>query len=323
MHQLTQGKVRYESQMSATSPHIEAPTSCGTIPHVCVCTCTYKRPEWLQRLLEKIEQQETNGSFTFSIVVADNDANRSAEPLVSAFAARSRVGIVYCCEPVQNIALVRNRALANARGEYIAFIDDDEFPTEHWLANLLSCCVDKGVAGVLGPVRPHFDDRPPDWLIKGGFCERAEHPTGTKMPWGQSRTGNVLFQRSIIQDISDPFRAQFGTGGEDQDFFRRMNEKGCTFIWCNEAVVYETVPPSRWTRSYMFKRAMLRGRNVLKHPRRLRLVTQSLVALPVYSLILPITFLLGQHVFVKVGIRFCDHFGRLLTVLRLNPIDQR
>jgi succinoglycan biosynthesis protein ExoM len=293
-------------------------------PHICVCTCTYKRAQMLERLLEKVDQQESNGAFTFSIVVADNDSARSAEPVVSAFAARSRMQVVYCYEPVQNIALVRNKAIDNAQGDYIAFIDDDEFPTEHWLANLLKSCVNYSAAGVLGPVRPHFDHPPPDWLIKGKFCERREHSTGTGMAWNQSRTGNVLFRRSILQGIGDPFRAEFGTGGEDQDFFRRMNERGCRFVWCNEAVVFETVPPARWTRSYMFKRALLRGRNGLKHPTgRAKLVAQSLVAVPIYSLLLPVTLLFGQHVFVMYGIRFCDHFGRLLTLAGVNPINER
>ena len=36
--------------------------------------------------------------------------------------------VKYCVEPRQNIALARNKALQNAEGDLIAFIDDDEFP---------------------------------------------------------------------------------------------------------------------------------------------------------------------------------------------------
>src|SRR5688572_11748429 len=238
----------------------------GRSQHICVCTCTYRRPELLRRLLEKLEHQATGGLFTFSAVVADNDAMRSAESVVMEIASRSRIQIIYCSEPRKNIALVRNRALEHARGDFIAFIDDDEFPADDWLAQLFATCESSSASGVLGPVRPHFDRPPPDWLLKGRFCERPEHKTGTVMEWIQCRTGNVLFRRSILEDAVPPFREEFGTGGEDQDFFRRMGEKGFIFVWCNEAIAYETVPPGRWTRSYMFKRALLRGRNVLKHP---------------------------------------------------------
>src|SRR5687768_17382385 len=108
----------------------------GQPPHICVCTCTYKRPEMLRRLLETLERQQTDDVFSFSIVVADNDATRSAENVVSAFASRSMLRVVYCCEPTQNIALVRNRELANSSGDYIALLDDDEFPTDRWLRSL-------------------------------------------------------------------------------------------------------------------------------------------------------------------------------------------
>src|SRR5208283_4072079 len=98
------------------------------LPHISVCTCTYKRPRLLQRLLEKLAGQETGGSFTYSIVVADNDAAESAKTVVSGFQRSATVPLQYCVEPRQNIALTRNKALENSDGDFVAFIDDDEFP---------------------------------------------------------------------------------------------------------------------------------------------------------------------------------------------------
>jgi succinoglycan biosynthesis protein ExoM len=160
--------------------------------------------------------------------------------------------------------------------------------------------------------------------LRGRFCERPEPPTGTVIHWTKSRTGNVLFRRAILQGMPEAFRPEFGTGGEDQDFFMRTNRRGCVFVWCNEAVAYETVPPSRWTRSYMLKRALLRGNIVLKHSAgRNLLIAKSLAAVPAYSLILPVAWLMGQHVFMKYGIKFCDHLGRLLALFGLNPVNER
>jgi glycosyltransferase involved in cell wall biosynthesis len=278
----------------------------------------------LRRLLERLEQQRTEGRFTFSIVVSDNDANRSSQPVVTAFSAASSVEIVYTCEPRQNIALARNEALRHARGAFVAFIDDDEFPKDDWLTAMLQACESYGASGVLGPVRPHFDEPPPHWIIKGRFCERPEHETGAVMAWQESRTGNLLFRRNIVDGVEEPFDAAFGTGGEDVDFFIRMTKQGCVFRWCNEGVVYETVPRERWTRRYMLKRAMLRGRNILKLPvDRAGLLARSLVAAPLYLVMLPVTLLLGQHVFMKYCIKFCDHAGRILSAMRLNPVRER
>jgi succinoglycan biosynthesis protein ExoM len=292
--------------------------------HISVCICTFARPLWLQRLLETLERQQTASNLTFSIVVADNDACRSAEEVVTSFASRATVAIKYCHESARNIALARNKALDNADGEFIAFIDDDEFPADDWLSRLVEACDNYRSAGVLGPVRPHFEETPPSWLIRGRFCERPEHATGTVMKWNASRTGNLLFRRSILKGISEPFDPAFGTGGEDQDFFRRMEKRDCVFVWCNEAIVYETVPPARWTRTYMFKRALLRGRNVIKHRgARARLLVTSAIAAPAYSLLLPLTLPLGHHVFLKYAIKLCDHLGRLLASVGINPVIER
>ena len=292
--------------------------------HVSVCICTFKRPRLLARLLRELERQDTGGRFTFSVVVADNDRSESGRQTVAGFASRSTIDVGYCVEPRQNIALARNRSIALARGNFIAFIDDDEFPTTTWLRDMLDACLRLGVVGVLGPVRPHFEQPPPAWIVRGRFCERPEYPTGREMDWDECRTGNVLFRRSMLDGESMPFREEFGNGGEDKDFFMRMMRKGYIFCWCNEGVAYETVPDDRWRRSYMLKRALLRGKNILKHPTgRARILATSVVAVPVYCLMLLPTLILGQHYFMKYCIKLGDHLGRLLAFAQINPVSER
>src|SRR5689334_633585 len=145
------------------------------LPHIAVCICTFKRGELLEQLLTKLGSQETGGLFSFSIVVADNDASRSAEAVVSKLAAASPVPIKYCVEPRQNIALARNQVVANADGDYIAFIDDDEWPLTDWLIRLFQTTEKLNVAGTLGPVNPNFECPPPAWMIRGRFYERPSH----------------------------------------------------------------------------------------------------------------------------------------------------
>jgi succinoglycan biosynthesis protein ExoM len=292
--------------------------------HISVCICTFRRAAMLKRLLGEIARQQTDGRFTYSIVVVDNDEQQSARPVVAEFTAKFPVETVYCFEPRKNIALARNTVLEHARGDYIAFIDDDEFPVPEWLQRMLKTCEEYQAAGVLGPVRPHFDEPPPRWIIDGRFCERPEYPTGRVMDWEESRTGNVLFQKRILNGAPQAFNPKFGNGGEDMDFFKRMTQQGCVFRWCNEGITYETVPPSRWERSYMLKRALLRGKNILKHPTgRARLLATSVVAAPIYLVLLPPMLLLGQHRFMKYCIKFCDHLGRLLAFAGINPVSER
>jgi succinoglycan biosynthesis protein ExoM len=292
--------------------------------HISVCICTYKRPELLKRLLEGLNRQKTKGLFAFSVVITDNDEQQSAKDLVFKFAGSSSLDITYCAEPRKSISFARNKGLENAKGDAIAFIDDDEYPSEGWLLQLVKALSDYEAAGVFGPVRPHFDNKPPAWLIKGRFCERPEHQTGFVMPWKECRTGNVLIKKQIIEGLKPVFAPKFGAGASDIDLFRRLMEKGHTFIWCNEAVVHEVVSPNRWKRSFMIKRALLRGRISLLHPEGRRIgVLKSLVAVPVYGLALPFLQLGGHHYFMKYLVKFCDHSGKLLALLGLNPVKER
>ena len=96
----------------------------------------YQRPERLRALLRALQHQAPQQAFTYSIVVVDNDSLGSAEPVVQEARAYSAVAIRYDVEPQRNIALARNKAVAYAEGEFLAFIDDDETPIESWLENL-------------------------------------------------------------------------------------------------------------------------------------------------------------------------------------------
>jgi len=289
--------------------------------NIAVCICTYRRPALLNRLLESLMNQNTDGHFTYSIVVADNDHLRSGEAVVSLFAG-APVPIRYCVEPRQNIALARNKAIENALGDFIAFIDDDEFPINTWLASLFQTCKQYKVDGVLGPVKRHFDEAPPKWLLKSNFYTRVVYPTGTALDKEEGRTGNVLLKRELFDGEPQPFKPELRVG-EDKDFFRRMIDSGYQFIWSAEAVVFETVPSVRWRRSFMLKRALFRGAHVPLQPNfGLRQVVRSLVALPAYALMLPVALLLGQARFMTLLVKLCDHLGLLLALIGIIRLHQ-
>ena len=134
----------------------------------------------------------------------------------------------------------------------------------------------------------------------------------------------MLFSKQVLSGLEVPFRPEFGSGGEDQDFFRRAMERGDEFFWCDEGIVHEFVPPSRWTRRFMLTRALLRGRNSIRlRDCRRRRVLRSIVALPLYVLTLPLFFILGHQYFMKYLIKVADHMGLLLGSLGIEPVRER
>jgi len=288
--------------------------------HISVCICTYRRPELLAKLLNALKDQDSGGLFTYSVVVVDNDHMGSAREIVHGLMRRSSISIGYHIEPEQNIALARNRAVANADGKFIAFIDDDEVPSKTWLMNLYKACDEFCADGVLGPVVPSYEGDPPEWVVRGKFYERPSHRTGEVLNWTNTRTGNVLLKRAMFSGEENMFRREFGSGGEDRDFFRRMIATGLRFVWCAEAPVYEAVTAERCTRSFMLRRALLRGQ--LPHFSSIDLI-KSLVAAPVYALSLPFLLLGAHHVFMKYLIKDCDHIGRICSFLGIRLIKDK
>jgi len=226
----------------------------------------------------------------------------------------------YHIEPEQNIALARNTAIAHATGDAIAFIDDDEIPGPRWLLELYNARDEFRADGVLGPVIPVYEVSPPRWVVRGKFHERPTHKTGELLHWTKTRTGNVLLGRDLFAVPENMFRREFGSGGEDRDFFKRMIATGRRFVWCAEAPVYESVTADRCTRSSMLKRALLRGQ--LPHFTLADFV-RSLLAVPLYTAALPILLIVGHHLFMKYLVKDCDHIGRLLSFLGVSLIKER
>jgi len=295
--------------------------------HICVCICTYKRPELLNKLLKKLQNQITEGLFLYSIVVVDNDSAQSARSTVDVLKNRPPIDIDYYVEPEQNIALARNKAVENAKGNFIAFIDDDEVPTDCWLLDLYKACNKCKADGVLGPVKPYFEKEPPQWIIRGKILERPSFSTGTILHWKDTRTGNVLLKKYIFDENNNIFDPLLGKcGGEDKEFFKKNIKKGYVFVWCDEAAAYEFVPQKRLKRSYFLKRALLRGRaSCIRLKRknflsRTYFIIKAISAILVYTLLLPFLLFFGQHVFMKYFIKDCHHIGSILGFLRIGSI---
>ena len=294
--------------------------------HISVCICTYKRPQMLSNLFSKLQDQITENLFTYSAVVVDNDVNKSASDIVACWKKNATIQIDYYCEPQQNIALARNKAVQNAKGNFIAFIDDDEHPDDNWLLHLFNTKIKYKSAGVLGPVIPYFEIEAPQWIIKGNICERKTFTTGTIIRnSNDTRTGNVLLDKQLFSNEKNLFDISYGkTGGEDTNFFSRMFNQGLEFVWCNEACVYETVPPERFRRTYYLKRSLMRGLVASKNTSMISLSTlKSLIAFFSYTLILPILFLLRHDIFMKYLISDCDHIGKLLGLCGIKSIKEK
>jgi succinoglycan biosynthesis protein ExoM len=232
------------------------------VPAVSVCVCTFRRPAALARLIDLLAEQRP--AAIDELVVVDNDARGSARATCHAVTAPFPVH--YAIEPEQNIARARNRAVALARGEWLAFLDDDELPPEDWLARLRDAAARYEADAVLGPVLGTPPPDAPRWVREGRFFERRRFATGTAVPRNEFRIGNALVRRACLARLAGPFDPAYGlTGGEDGDMLCRLARAGARIVWCDEAAVLEPVERSRLRPRWLLRRAWRGGNDYARH----------------------------------------------------------
>lgn len=262
--------------VSIAARHIVAQAAEEPRVQVSVVIPTFRREHLLPRLLERCAGQGGLGPRALEVVVVDNTPEATARPIVLPVAAASPVSIRYVHEPRPGISHARNRGVAEARGELIAFIDDDELPAPGWLEDLLRTQRAYRADVVLGPVRPVFDRAPARWAanFRRFFAQTSDAPTGTAIgPNNPFRLGradrlcrrplasnNALLVKARCFEGPEPFDPRLGlSGGEDTLFFTRLHREGRKIVWCKEALVHERIARERLTPGFLLRRKFRDG----------------------------------------------------------------
>src|SRR5579863_2049533 len=112
-----------------------------SLPHVFVCVPTFRRPDGLRKLLTHLQQSTYTGMI--EVVVVDNDTeNRAGVAIVDELSPAYRFPLRCLVEPRRGHTYAYNRAfLAACRAlpapDYVAVLDDDEYPHANWLGELI------------------------------------------------------------------------------------------------------------------------------------------------------------------------------------------
>ncbi len=281
---------------------------------VSICLCTYKR-QHLRDTLNSLRGLTLPEGCSVEVVVVDNDIELSGKPIIDELTLSYPYTIRYISEPQKNISIARNQLLANAKGELITFIDDDEVVSTDWFFQLKKAA-DKFEADVVfGRVISTFPEGTPSWIIKGGFFDRARKNTGTQVSSGACNC--TFVKSSIIQELR--FDECYGlSGGEDADFFHRLHKKGAKLIYCDEAIVSEEVEVQRLNISYLMTRRLRIGSTFSKYRyensnilRKLPYIAKSFALLSLYTLLTLFSSIFGKELCYKNLLKACDHFGKI------------
>jgi succinoglycan biosynthesis protein ExoM len=193
---------------------------------------------------------------------------------------------------------------------------------------------------VFAPVVPMLPPEAPPWIAAGRFFERPRHPTGTPVPRGELRTSNALLRRSLVTSSSvlvveggGPFDPRYGlSGGEDTVLFTALADHGARFVWADEAIVDERVPPERARLGFLLRRAFGGGHGHARY-RLARegsraappLLARAAIAVGGAAILAPASLPLGLHraiAWCLVGAAGCGKLAGL-TPLRFEPYRAR
>lgn len=232
------------------------------LARVLIAIPTFRRPDGLRRLLIAIAAMDTAADI--KVLVADNEgAHGAGTGVVREIAAAYRFPIDVIAVPERGLSSVRNAMVAHARRDptldYVAMIDDDEWPTARWIDDLVAMQRITGADVVGGPNLPVFAPGAPDWARHCPLFVSDDMPDGpVDIVWG---TCNLLLHKSAFahsdSNLFDPAFNQ--SGGEDVDAFMRLKASGHRFAWSRSAVVWDDVPASRTTLGWITRRAFRIG----------------------------------------------------------------
>jgi glycosyltransferase involved in cell wall biosynthesis len=235
---------------------------------VTIAVPTFRRPRGLERLLAALEKLDTTANV--SVLVADNDAERGEGAAVSERLRTSgyRWPLKWIVVRERGIAQTRNalveHALAGPGADFVAMIDDDEWPQPQWLNIFLRAQAETGADVLYGAVLREFERKPGIWAAycPGVASTRVASGAQNIMPGA----GNVLLRRASLEELPKPcFDPAFAlTGGEDKDFFTRLKRRGCKFAGVDDAICTEFVPASRANLRWALQRAYRIGNSDMR-----------------------------------------------------------
>jgi O-antigen biosynthesis protein len=231
-----------------------------------VVICAYASERW-ESLVEAVQSAACQTRRPLEIVVVV-DHNL---PLLARARRDLAVATIVANRHARGLSGSRNTGIATARGEIVAFLDDDAVPAPDWLEQLTAPYADPAVVSVGGAVEPRWLAGRPAW-----FPPEFEWVVGCTYrgaPTASTSVRNVIganmsFRRDVFRQVGG-FRAEIGrvgqlpAGCEETELCIRTRQRlpGTTVRFEPRARVAHAVPASRGTWRYFRSRCVAEGKS--------------------------------------------------------------
>lgn len=226
-----------------------------------VVLCTFNRSESLKSTLESIVASQVPNEVAWEVLVVDNNSTDDTREVVQKFCG-SHPKCRYIFEQKQGLSHARNAGIRQAKGDVIAFVDDDVTVDPHWLGNLSLPLEHLPWAGAGGRIRAQRNVELPKWVrLEGPFSmggslaalfDRGDSPSELHEP----PYGTNMAYRKCMFDKHGYFRTDLGRTGkgmigqEDIEFGERLISAGERIWYEPAAIVFHPVLPERLNKKY-------------------------------------------------------------------------
>jgi len=231
---------------------------------ITVILCTFNRSVSLAKALESVAASILPPEVAWEVLVVDNNSNDSTPHVVSNFCGQHPHRFRYLFEPRQGKSYALNTGIQEARGDVLAFMDDDVTVDPHWLHSLTVSLRTDEWAGSGGRILPERKFSPPRWLALQGpysmpsalaLFDLGDQPGRLECsPWGT----NMAFRRVMFEKYGG-FRVDLGPRpgseirNEDTEFGRRLLAADERLRYEPSAVVNHSLPEHRLRKEYFLK----------------------------------------------------------------------
>jgi GT2 family glycosyltransferase len=201
---------------------------------VVIPTCC--QPDLLDRVLDALGKQDLPPD-EFEIIVCDDAGSTETLAQVERWRAHHAVPIAYVsgATPRQGPAAMRNAGWRAARGDVIAFTDDDTIPEPDWLRQGIRALADDAADAASGRIVVPLPEEPTDYELDAARLEGAGFVTA-----------NCFCRRAVLQSVGG-FDPRFRTAWrEDSDLFFKLIKAGFDVVEATNAIVIHPVRPAAW-----------------------------------------------------------------------------
>lgn len=241
--------------------------------------CTHNRCDLLPKAIASLQGQSLSKS-SYEIIVVDNASTDETEAVCNTFSSLENFRYIY--EPVPGLSVARNRGLVEARGKYVAYMDDDAIACTDWLALLHQAftTVQPTPVSVGGKIFPLWEAEKPSWFPD------EKKPYLTILDYGDSPQfilyprilygTNMSFEKEALLR-HDGFRTDVGRrkgnllSCEESDIYQKLAKKELPVYYLPQASVQHLVPRDRLSKKWLYRRHYWQGRSeVLLLPENLK-----------------------------------------------------